>query len=125
MVLSIQGPAGSPYEGHTYTIEIRYPTIRFLTPIFHPNVCPNGQMSSLLFHLYPLYSQDILLKQLEEQLHHLMESPQREYPYNEEAAALWETDPIAFRAKVSSFYFANIQGNVVNTETSNKPSLDI
>ncbi len=44
------GPTGTPYEGLSYELRIRFrkdypftpPVIRFITPIFHPNVKPNG-----------------------------------------------------------------------------------
>lgn len=48
----IQGPAGSPYEGGSFKLEIavpdRYPfeppKIRFMTPIYHPNIDDGGRI---------------------------------------------------------------------------------
>ncbi|THX12159.1 UBC-like protein [Aureobasidium pullulans] len=51
-VATITGPSGSPYAGIVFTINVRYPDdyphnalrIMFSTPIFHPNVSPQGDV---------------------------------------------------------------------------------
>jgi len=48
----VKGPAGSPYEGGVFRVEYRFPpacpfrgpSIRFLTPVYHPNVSNAGKM---------------------------------------------------------------------------------
>eukprot|EP01065_Artemidia_motanka_P038072 TRINITY_DN46942_c0_g1_i1.p1 TRINITY_DN46942_c0_g1~~TRINITY_DN46942_c0_g1_i1.p1 ORF type:complete len:355 (+),score=48.85 TRINITY_DN46942_c0_g1_i1:83-1066(+) len=48
----IRGPAGTPYEGGTWNLDIQFPSdypmvppkIRFITPIYHPNVNPDGRI---------------------------------------------------------------------------------
>ena len=53
-VTVIQGPTGSPYAGGSFKLEIlvpdRYPfeppKIRFITPIYHPNIDSGGASAS-------------------------------------------------------------------------------
>ena len=48
---SIQGPKGSPYEGGEFFVEIKFsnnypfeaPEVRFLTPVYHPNIGSNEE----------------------------------------------------------------------------------
>ena len=50
----VTGPSGSPYEGLEYTLTIKLPKeypfappeLKFITPINHPNVFPNGDICS-------------------------------------------------------------------------------
>lgn len=54
----ISGPEGTPYETLTYEIEVIFrkshpfkpPMLRFVTPMFHPNVSPNGSIWISLLH---------------------------------------------------------------------------
>ncbi|ODM88434.1 Ubiquitin-conjugating enzyme E2 T [Orchesella cincta] len=53
-VISVEmdGPEGSPYESGVFSLEVvlsdRYPftppTVRFVTPVYHPNIDPNGRV---------------------------------------------------------------------------------
>ncbi len=104
--LNVRGPANTAYAGHVYVVEISH-AIKFITPIFHPNIPTNGAVSTLLL--------EVSLPNLREQLECLLEYPMREYPYNDEAMQLWESNKTEFHKQVSSFYFANIQGNVTHS----------
>ena len=51
--VEVQGPQGSVYEGGSFIVEFKFPashpfsapSIHFKTPIWHPNVRPNGSLS--------------------------------------------------------------------------------
>eukprot|EP01103_Thecamoeba_quadrilineata_P005584 TRINITY_DN1535_c0_g1_i3.p1 TRINITY_DN1535_c0_g1~~TRINITY_DN1535_c0_g1_i3.p1 ORF type:complete len:132 (-),score=19.82 TRINITY_DN1535_c0_g1_i3:422-817(-) len=58
---SLQGPEGSPYEKGTFDLDIqipdRYPleppTIRFITPVYHPNIDTNGRICLNILKMPP------------------------------------------------------------------------
>jgi ubiquitin-conjugating enzyme E2 C len=101
-ILSIPGPPESPYAGKIYDLAIYYessypfsaPILRFCTPIFHPNITPNGQMSNLMTDAWTPYN---TLQTLYDRAIQIMIAPLKEYPYNDEAANLWGTPEFAAR----------------------------
>lgn len=52
------GPPGTPYEGGVFTAHLSFPrdyplsppTMRFTTPLFHPNVYPDGRVCISILH---------------------------------------------------------------------------
>lgn len=104
-ILTIPGPPESPYTGKTHDLAIYYessypfsaPCLRFRTPIFHPNITPNGHMSNLMTDPWMPYN---TLQTIYERVLHIMTVPLKEYPYNEEAANLWGTE--AFAARINA-----------------------
>jgi ubiquitin-conjugating enzyme E2 C len=107
--LEIPGPIGSPYEGQIHLLEIAYdssypfsaPYLRFVSPIFHPNIHPSGRMSNLMIECWsPIKTIETLYDNAQE----LLKNPLNEFPYNEEADDLWRNNLPKFLQKVKSIY---------------------
>ena len=106
-VLHVQGPPQTPYENLTFQMEIQYdscypfkpPYIRFLTPMFHPNITPNGLTSNLLIEPW---SPTCTIKTLCERAQHLLANPIPAFAYNLEARNT--TDPILVRARIIALH---------------------
>lgn len=107
LTLQIPGPDNSPYKGKIYDLEISYdssypfsaPYLRFITPIFHPNIHPSGRMSNLLVEPWsPIFT----IINIYENAQQILLKPLKEFPYNEEAMTLWESDLVEFVKKVQS-----------------------
>jgi ubiquitin-protein ligase len=107
--LQIPGPKGSPYQDQNYFLEIAYdssypfsaPYLRFATPIFHPNIHPSGRMSNLMIECWsPL----LTVQKLYDDAQKLLAKPLKEFPYNEEADELWNTNRMEFQRKVAEVY---------------------
>lgn len=102
-ILTIPGPKDSPYAGRTYDLAIQYestypfraPVLQFKTPLYHPNITHNGLMSNLMTEAWTPYN---TIQTIYDRAVDLLKSPIKEYPYNEEAAALWGTPE--FQARV-------------------------
>ena len=92
-LVCLRGFEGTAYEGGSFLISVQFPqdfphntpTLRFLTPIFHPNVGSDGSVS-LDFTKIPsvvYYFINLLL---------LLKSPNPELAINSEAAGLFTND---------------------------------
>ena len=122
--LEIPGPPKTPYEGFQYSLQIHYehtypfraPFLRFRTPIFHPNIHPSGQVSNLMTECWnPVKT----IQDIYDTAYELLREPLKEYPYNDEAAALWEADPAMFYkvAKAKSQAQAQAQALIASQHT--------
>ncbi|KAI9351106.1 ubiquitin-conjugating enzyme/RWD-like protein [Zopfochytrium polystomum] len=106
---TIVGPAGTPYEGLTYNLSMRFPhnypfsapTIRFDTTCFHPNVDLAGNicLDILKDKWSAVYNVSTILLSLQS----LLGEPNNDSPLNGHAAQLW-AQPDEFRKHVLSVY---------------------
>ncbi|KAL7412068.1 ubiquitin-conjugating enzyme E2 [Mrakia frigida] len=107
---SIAGPEATPYAGLTFKITLHFPsnypytapTIKFVTPCFHPNVAlPGGDicLDILKEKWSAVYSVQTILVSLQS----LLGEPNNDSPLNVEAADLWDNQE-AFKAQVASVY---------------------
>lgn len=100
---TIKGPAGSPYEGMTFKLKLKFPadypftspTVTFVTPVFHPNVDNAGNicLDILKEKWTAAYSVSSVLLSLQM----LLQDANCASPLNGPAAQLWP-DATAFRA---------------------------
>jgi len=102
---TLVGGDGTPYEGLTYKIDIRFPaeypftapTITFITPCFHPNIDSQGNIC--LDILKDKWSASLSVSAVLQSLRSLLGDPNVDSPLNGQAAALW-ANPKAFRVEV-------------------------
>lgn len=102
---TIVGPAGSPYEGGVFRLDIelpeaypyRPPVVRFRTPILHPNVNAAGQIC--LDILKDEWSPVLTIGKTLLSLLSLLTDPNPEDPLDRDAADLYLNDRPRFDAR--------------------------
>ncbi|KAJ9449115.1 Ubiquitin-conjugating enzyme E2 36 [Diplonema papillatum] len=94
----ITGPQSSPYEGGIYNLELflpeEYPMVspkvRFLTPLYHPNVDKLGRIC--LDILKDKWSPALQIRTVLISIQALLSAPNPDDPLNNEAAELWKSN---------------------------------
>ena len=102
---TLRGGDGTPFEGLTYKLELRFPPdypfsppqITFTTPCFHPNVDDKGNIC--LDILKDKWSASLSVSAVLQSLRSLLGDPNNESPLNGQAAAMW-ADQKSFREHV-------------------------
>ncbi|KAJ3192134.1 SCF ubiquitin ligase complex subunit cdc4 [Irineochytrium annulatum] len=92
---TIKGPSATVYDGLTYKLSMKFPTnypysaptIRFETPIFHPNVDTAGNIC--LDILKDKWSACLNVQTVLLSLQSLLEEPNNDSPLNLQAAQMW------------------------------------
>uniref|UniRef100_A0A0X3PUN0 Ubiquitin-conjugating enzyme E2 C n=2 Tax=Schistocephalus solidus TaxID=70667 RepID=A0A0X3PUN0_SCHSO len=105
---TILGPDKTVYEGETYKLSLEFgasypykpPTVRFVSPCFHPNVDTRGNIC--LDILKEEWSALFTVKSILLSIRSLLAEPNNKSPLNGQAAQLW-SDPEAFRAALVRF----------------------
>ncbi|KAJ3397791.1 Ubiquitin-conjugating enzyme E2 C [Lobulomyces angularis] len=102
---TISGPKETPFDGLTYKLSLKFPVnypyappvIKFLTPIYHPNVDTSGNicLDILRDKWSAIYNVQTVLLSLQS----LLGEPNNDSPLNGEAAQNWEK-PDLFRKNV-------------------------
>ncbi|XP_062835348.1 ubiquitin-conjugating enzyme E2 C [Anolis carolinensis] len=106
---TIVGAAGTAYEGLRYKLSLEFPSgypynapsVRFLTPCFHPNVDLQGNicLDILKDKWSALYDVRTILLSIQS----LLGEPNTESPLNTEAAELWKNQP-AYKKRLHESY---------------------
>ncbi|XP_072013893.1 ubiquitin-conjugating enzyme E2 C-like [Amphiura filiformis] len=112
---TLEGAAGTVYEDLKYKISLHFPskypysapTVKFVTPIFHPNVDQRGNicLDILKEKWSALYDVRTILLSLQS----LLGEPNNESPLNLTAAKLWDAQG-AYKKKLLEEYEANVKG---------------
>jgi ubiquitin-conjugating enzyme E2 C len=111
-IATIKGPEETVYDGLSYKLIFEFPlsypytapSVRFETPIFHPNVDLNGAicLDILKDKWSAIYNVTTVLLSLQS----LLGEPNNDSPLNNEAAGLWN-DPTEFRKHVLKYHPGN------------------
>ncbi|KAJ3297043.1 Ubiquitin-conjugating enzyme E2 11 [Rhizoclosmatium sp. JEL0117] len=104
-IATIHGPVGTVYDGFTYKLSMKFPlnypftapTIRFETPMYHPNVDTAGNicLDILKEKWSAIYNVQTVLLSLQS----LLGEPNNDSPLNGQAADMW-SKPKEFREMV-------------------------
>ncbi|KAK9455340.1 ubiquitin-conjugating enzyme/RWD-like protein [Dipodascopsis uninucleata] len=107
---TISGPEGTYYEGLTYKISMtfppnypyRAPIIRFVSPMWHPNVDMSGGicLDILKDKWSAIYNVQTILLSLQS----LLGEPNNASPLNAQAAELWDSNPTEYKRLMMSHY---------------------
>lgn len=112
ILCSVDGPADTPYADHRWQVRIQLPaeypfkspSIGFVHPLFHPNVdWASGSicLNALNQEWTPVYNLVVIVKTL---LPQLLAYPNPDDPLNNDAAALLQEDPAAFRTRCGELH---------------------
>ncbi|KAJ3085459.1 Ubiquitin-conjugating enzyme E2 C [Quaeritorhiza haematococci] len=106
---TVTGPAGTVYEGLSFKLSMKFPTsypynaptVRFETPIFHPNVDLAGNicLDILKDKWSAVYNVQTVLLSIQS----LLGEPNNDSPLNTQAADLWD-NPEEFQKQVMKTY---------------------
>lgn len=110
-VATVGGPQDSVYEGLKYKLRLEFPagypytapTVRFVTPCFHPNVDQHGNicLDILKEKWSALYEVRTILLSIQS----LLGEPNNDSPLNTHAASLW-TNQVAYKKLLHEKYEA-------------------
>ncbi|CAF1492671.1 unnamed protein product [Adineta steineri] len=98
----IDGPENSPYAGGRFRLTIDFPVefpfqppeIRFITPVFHPNISMTGEICLDILHSQ--WSPALTIRGLLISLCSLLTDPNPEHGLNKDALKLYRTDQETF-----------------------------
>lgn len=105
----LKGPPDSLYADGEFSLSIDLsggyplaaPRLRFLTPIYHPNVDRPGQICLDL--LQDKWSPAITISKVVESISYVLSNPMPEEPLNQDIADQMRRDPIGFEANAKEW----------------------
>jgi ubiquitin-conjugating enzyme E2 A len=109
-VAQIKGPVNTPFENGVFNIQLTFdfdypikpPSVKFLTPIFHPNIYRDGKICmDILQSKEWTPAQNI--RTILMSIISLLMDPNPSSPANREAADLYNNDKIAYESRVREF----------------------
>lgn len=110
-VLTLSGPPGTPYEGGTFKVNLtmttdypyKAPSLKIVTPIFHPNVKPDDGFLCLGI-ITEEWNISVPMTKVIFSLWSLIANPDTSVPaLNPEAMSLFSSDPAAFKARAKEW----------------------
>jgi len=110
---TILGPDGSPYAGGVFFLDVHFPTdypfkpmkIKFITPVFHPNVDKTGQICiDILKHNW---SPALTISRILVSLSSLLADPNPDDPLVLEIGNLYKTNRAQFELQARNFTLKN------------------
>merc|ERR1712037_289126 len=112
-IATVNGPADSVYDGLKYKLRLEFPaaypytapTVKFVTPCFHPNVDQHGNIC--LDILKDKWSAAYTVETVLLSLQSLLGEPNNDSPLNQQAAELWDNQR-SFKKLNDSKYAAAI-----------------
>ena len=107
---------GTVFEGLEFSLDIRFPvdypikapTVKFVTPCYHPNVDTHGNICLDILKEKWTASYDI--RAVLVSLQSLLNDPNNDSPLNEEAANIW-TNRAEFKKKMLAHYNSKVDSN--------------
>ena len=119
-IATIVGPVGTVYEGLEYKLSIEFsdnypisaPTVKFITPCFHPNVDTAGNicLDILKENWSPVYNVGTLLNSIRS----LLGDPNNSSPLNVTAANLWDDQQHFKTQLLKSYNETKIKSSIIN-----------
>ncbi len=111
----INGPDSSVYRGFKYYISITLtttypfdpPVVKFITPIFHPNVNEAGEICHQVLKKDG-WSPTLRINKLLLTLYNMLDNPYPDSALNIDAAMMLKSDTAAMRARVEAMAAANM-----------------
>ena len=117
LMATIMGPNGSPYDGGLFQLEVAIPVnypfepprIKFLTPVYHPNIDNNGLICMDLLKMPPTgsWNPTISLESLLVAIQLLLGNPNPDDPLVAEIASEYRVNRWEFEKKARNFMIKN------------------
>ncbi|KAK0086135.1 hypothetical protein PV325_003717 [Microctonus aethiopoides] len=113
LIATILGPIGSPYEGGVFKLEVEVddnypfepPSIKFITPIYHPNIDTGGRICMDLLKMPPNggWKPTITLENLFIAVKLLLGNPNPDDPLMPDIATEYRFEKLEFEKKARSY----------------------